>query len=356
MNPTFFRRKWLAVFLALGLLTSCGKGCGKGGPGGGAKTDALDLIPAGNNFLVSLNFKKLRNAPFFSDAIKDAPAEAKELSQNVDEALVGLTVRGPGQPPGGIMVVSGNLDEKKVVALLEDAAKKQGGEVKKETIDGHTVYLSPKDPNIGLTFLSPNQAVWGQIANLKESMALAAKKGESVRSNKELMELFNKRDANKMLWGAGIVPSTGAPVNAQPGDPMASLQGIKAFSLGIDYDKELSIDLTANSQDAAQAQNLVNLINSYKTIFGASLAAQEPMWGQVIQGAQIGNQDKSVTISLKLSEALVKQLSQKVQEKKNEKAPDGMPGMPDSGMPPPPPAPPSPTSAPSAPPAPPPAN
>lgn len=329
MNKAF-PRKLLFCVLALSLLASCGKGCKKGGESG-AQADPLDLVPAGNNLLISLNIKKLMNTPFSAEMMKDAPAEIKEISKDVNEALIALNVRGPSQPPSGLAIVNGTFDEKKIISSLEALAKKEGQELKKEPLETKTVYLSPKDPNIGLILFSPTQIVWGQMADLKAALALAGKKGDSIRNNKELMDLFNKRDSKKLLWGAGLIPASATPPPSQPGDPMAALQGLKAFSLGIDYDKDLTIDLTAQAQDAAQAQNLTNLVNSYKTIFGASLAAQQPMWGQVIQGAQIGNQDKLVTISLKLNEEVVKQLSQMAAAKKDKgpeapPAPSAMPG------------------------------
>lgn len=309
--------KFMSVFFVIALFTACGKGCQKGGPSAG-QVDPLSIIPAGNNLLIGINWKKLTGTSFFQEASKDMPAEAKEISKDVSDAVIAISMRGnPAQPPSGLAIVSGNFDEKKILGLIEEAAKKQGTtEVKKESIEGKTVYLSSKDPNIGMVFLSPTQAAWGQIATLKESLALLNKKGESVSSNKELISLYNQRDANKLLWGAAILPPPPAGQAPQAGDPMAALQGLKGFSVGIDYNnKDLSIDWTGNTQDSTQAQNLVNMVNSYKTIFGATLATQQPALGQVIQGAQITNQDKNITISLKLSDEVLKQLSQKMNEK-----------------------------------------
>ncbi len=315
--------KFMSVFFLIAALSACGKGCNKGGSPAG-QIDPLTLIPANNNLLLSINWKKLIGTPFFQDASKDMPSEAKEISKDVNEAVIAVAMRGPSQAPSGLAIVSGNFDEPKIVGLIEEAAKKQGsGEVKKENIDGKTVHLSAKDPNIGMVFLSPHQAAWGQIATLRESLALLNNKGDSVKSNKELVDLFNKRDSNKLLWGAAILPPPPAgQTPAQAGDPMAALQGLKTFSLGIDYNnKDISIDWAGNTQEASQAQNIVNLVNSYKTIFGATLAAQQPSLGQVIQGAQISNQDKTIHISLKLNEEVLKQLSQKMADKNKESAP-----------------------------------
>jgi hypothetical protein len=319
-------QKLFFILLGITLLTSCGKGCQKAG---GGKIDPLDIIPASHNLLISLNWKKLTETPFFSEVSNEMPAEAKELSKDVNDALISVSLRNPGEAPSALAFINGNLDEKKILPLLEESAKKQGGELKKESFEGKTIYLSPKDPNIGLLFLSPTQAVWGQLATLKESFTSTANKNPSVRSNKELIDLYNQRDSKKLLWGVATLPQNLANTETKSGDPMAALQGLKAFSLGIDYDKDLGISWTGHTQDAAQAQNLANLVNSYKTIFGASLAVQQPMWGQVIQGVQISNQEKSVNIALKINEPLVKQISQKIAEKSKQRAAAGAsPGLP----------------------------
>ena len=97
---------------------------------------------------------------------------------------------------------------------------------------------------------------------------------------------------------------------------MASLQGLEAFTFGIDYNKSISLDWIGNARDVTQAQNIANLFNSYKTIFGASIAAQYPQWGQVIQGAQITSKDKVVNLSLSIGEDLIQEIKQKIAEKK----------------------------------------
>src|SRR4030095_16693017 len=102
MKTLFARRKILLLLLTLTLLSACGKACQKGGGLGGltgGKTDPLDIFPAKNHFLLSINVKKLATLPIYGEMIKDAPAEAKELSTQVDDALISLNLRGPTRSP-----------------------------------------------------------------------------------------------------------------------------------------------------------------------------------------------------------------------------------------------------------------
>src|SRR4030095_8018148 len=142
------------------------------------------------------------------------------------------------------------------------------------------------------------------MADLKEALTLAKTKGPSIRTNKELMDLVEKRDSKKLLWGAGIIPPSAVEgAGNQPGSPMASLQGLKSFSVVVDYDnKDLSIDWTGNTQEPSHAQNMVILVNVYKTICGTARASQQPLWEQALQGMQITSQEKSIALGLKLSE------------------------------------------------------
>ncbi len=299
--------------MGLLLLSACGKGCNRPS---GEKSDVLGLIPASNNFLININWKKLSTTPFYQEATKDVPDEAKTVLATVDQAYLALSLKGPSEAPMGLAIVTGKFEEPKIVSLLEERAKKQGGELKKETVEGKTIYLSAKDPNIGLVFLSPTLAMWGQKSSIQESLILQSKKGESIESNKTLIDLFNKKDSEKMIWGVGVLPRPATPSNPQNPDPMASLQGLEAFTFGIDYNKSISLDWIGNARDVTQAQNIANLFNSYKTIFGASIAAQYPQWGQVIQGAQITSKDKVVNLSLSIGEDLIQEIKQKIAEKK----------------------------------------
>lgn len=307
--------RFILVLFSIFLLTSCGKGCQKGGSLKGA-SDPLNFIPANNNLLVSVNWKKLIAAPFYNDLSQKIPPEAKELTSHLDSMLIAVNVHGGAEPPAGLMIFTGSLEEKKVLPILEADAKKEGKEIKKETFENQTIYLSPKDPNIGLAFISNSQLLAGQLSSLKEALTLISKGGDSIRSNKDLVDLFTHRDTNKLIWGAATIPPS---VGQNPGqNPMSNtLQGLKAFSLTVDYDKDLAIELTGNAQDNAQAQNLANLMNSYKTIFGASLSSKDPALGQAIQGMQINNQDASLKVSLKLPRQVVEKMSKDLKEKKD---------------------------------------
>lgn len=307
--------KLILVIFSIFLLTSCSKGCQKGGTSKGA-SDPLNFIPANNNLLVSINWKKLISTPFYNDLSKKLPPEAKELTAHLESMLIAVNVRGGAEPPAGLMIFNGSLEEKKVLPILEADAKKEGKEIKKETFENQTIYLSPKDPNIGLVFVSNSQLLAGQLSSIKEALTLISKGGDSIRSNKELVDLFTHRDSSKLVWGAATIPPNVTQNGAQ--NPMSStLQGLKAFSITLDYDKDLAIELTGNAQDNAQAQNLANLMNSYKTIFGASLSSKDPALGQAIQGMQINNQDASVKVNLKIPQQVVEKMSKDLKEKKD---------------------------------------
>ncbi len=316
MKYLYFK-KLSVVLTLLVLLTACGKGCQKSSTPG-KEGDALSFIPAQYNILFGLRLKKLTPIPLFTVLTQDAPSEIQQLFSDIETAFIGLNIRGGNTPPSGLVVVTGNFDEKKLLSLLE-SQKEPNSEIKKETVEGKTLYISPKDPNIGVVFLNSQLVAWGQVSALKNALSLASKKEANIRSNKDLMDLFNKQEDKKILWGAGLIPQTPPPSTS---DAPAPLQGVKSFSLSMDYDKELSLEITANTQDGTQAQNLANLANSYKTIFSTSLAAQQPSWAQVIQNAKIENQNQALSLSLKLNEEVLKQMATLIAERKKQNKPE----------------------------------
>src|SRR3990167_9805915 len=124
-------KKSKLVFLLLSILlfTSCGKGCQKtAGLKGGE--DPFNFIPPQNNFLISINWKNFIATPFFAEFTKAMPSEAKQLSSDLDQMLVALNIQDPTKPSSGLMVFRGRIDEKKVLPILEEDAKKEGKEVK----------------------------------------------------------------------------------------------------------------------------------------------------------------------------------------------------------------------------------
>lgn len=360
---SYARWTGLAVVMTLAL-TGCGKGCTQklGGGGGGASKGAMELIPSDRNAVIGLNWKKIDSSPLGPQMKKDMPPEVVPLAQDIEDILVGVQFKGPANgEPNFVAVISGKLDSTKILAEINKQAQKDGVTLTTEDYEGVKLHLTPKDPNVAVAFLD-DKAIVGHKDAIKKSIDLSKKKGESIQSNKAVMDLVNSVDKGRMVWAVAAIPPGLIPAgDSQPGNPMASLSNMKAIDLALDYADNLVLDLgivTASESDAKQLQTMAT---SYQSLFGPSLVEKDPSFGKLLSGLTINSKGDRLVLSLKLDKATVEELSKKAPAAAFGGAPGGPPAgapmgdpMADPGMAPPPPSAPAPApeAVPPAPPAP----
>ncbi len=294
------------------LLAGCGKGCGKEGGAPSAKSSTLALIPAGNNILVGINLKKLQ-ASSLGAKIKDKiPPEMAPFVDSIEGITIALSVKGMGQEPeGAVAIVEGKLDPAKLLAQMTEQAKKDGGDVSNEEYEGVKIYSGPKDPDVGMAFVE-DVAVVGKKPTVKQVIDLSKKKGSSIESNTNLMGLLKGVDSSKMLWAVAIVPEGAIPGGSGgPGNPMGALSNIKAIDLAMDMSEKLTLDLGVIAGTAEDAKQMENMANSYKTLFGASLAQKEPKLGEVLSNLKVSSNGERVALAIEVDQSTVDELTQK---------------------------------------------
>jgi hypothetical protein len=172
-----------------------------------------------------------------------------------------------------------------------------------------------------------------------------------------MMDLINGVDRNKMIWAVSSIPPGMIPAQTEgsptgQGNPMAALSSLKAIDLALDYTDNLLINLGVITGKKEDAQQLTTMANSYKTLFGTSLATKDPTLGKVLVGLTIDAKDERVNLSLKLDKATVEELEKRAAEKQAMPMPGGEAppaGGPEAGAPAAPNAAPAAPSAPTAP-------
>jgi hypothetical protein len=103
---------------------------------------------------------------------------------------------------------------------------------------------------------------------------------------------------------------------------MGALAGLKAIDLSLDFSDNLVFDLGVITGGKDNAQQLMTMANSYKTLFGTSLAMKDPTLGKVLNGLIIDAKDERVNLSLKIDKATVEELAKKAAEKQPMPGPD----------------------------------
>ncbi len=299
-------KKWILIFLSLTLLVSCARSCSNKG----SQDQTLSLVPSHYDYLIGIDWKKLAQIPTYQERLlKKAPAEVTELLKGVQSALVALDAPEANQPPATLVLLEGSFDEKKIVSSIEEMASQKNKSLSKENFEGSTYYLSPEDPTLALCVYSPSLVLWGQIADVKEAIALAKKGGNSIRSHQELMTLFNKKNAQALVWGAGLIPPTDTKLPESA--PGAGIKTLKSFAFEATYDKDLHFQFTGNAENGTEAQKFADEINASKSSM-AMMMATNPLIGEVFQGVEIQQKDRAVTIHVQLKEALLKQIGEQI--------------------------------------------
>ncbi len=302
--------RFLFLLCSTVLIAGCGKGCADKG-GGSGKVDAgvLSLIPAQNNFLLNLDWKKLQASPLGEKLKGKVPPEAEVFMKDVDNVTLGVQAQGVGQEPETLAVISGKIDSATVLAQLSEQAKKAGVEVSSEDYEGSKLHQLPKDPSMALSFVD-NRIVVGKKEAVKASIDLSKKKGDSIEKNQALMDLVNGMDKSKMLWAVAVVPPGVIPADAGEG-PMAALAGVQALDLAIDYGNDLTLDLGIMSKTEDETKKIETMINTYKALIGASVAQKDPSVGKVLNGLTVTVNGKRLLLGLKVDKATLDEISQK---------------------------------------------
>jgi len=314
------------TFLATIALTGCGKGCGKKEGAGKVEADIFELIPVNSNVLLGMNWEKLQSSPLGDKMKKEIPADVAPMLKNIKGITIGLNAQAMGQDPDFLAIISGSLDPAAVLAQVNEEAKKKGVAVTEEEYQGIKIHSLPKDENLGLAFLEGKGLV-GQKSMVKQAIDLSKKQGESVQKNEALMNLVKGVDKSKMLWAVGVVPPNAMPAAGGPGgagNPLGALSGVEALDLAVDFGNELTVDLGIISGAEEDAKKMETMANSYKTLFGGSLAEKDPALGKILNGLAIGVNGKKLEISLKVDKATVEELSNKAA---SQGGPGGSPGM-----------------------------
>lgn len=322
-----FRFFALALVAGLGLgLAGCGKGCGKAGVG---KQEGLTLIPSDSNVVVGVNWKKVQESPMGAKLLEGVPPEAQPFLKDVDNLVLGVkaTPMG-GSPKDFVGVVSGKLDTAAMVKQMGDQAQKSGATMTDEDYEGVKIYSTSKDPDIAVAMLD-SQAVFGSKDSVKRALDLAKKKGDSVEKNKEVMDLINGLDKGKMVWAVATIPPGSIPAGGGGGmgNPLSSLESVKALDLALDYNQNLTLDLGVITGSKEDAQQMMTMANSYKTLFGGSVASKSPELGKILGGLSIDAKENKVVLALKLDQATVEDLANKAKQKQG-----AMPMGMDEGM------------------------
>ena len=340
-------RLTFGILLMALALAGCGKGCKKLEEPA-AKKESLSLIPVDSNVVIGVDWKRVQASPLGPKLNEGVPANVQPFVKDVDGVLLGMKIEGAEKDAKDFVgVINGKLDSAALLTQITEQAQKTGTTVQEQVYEGVKIYTTAKEPTFGTAFVS-GLALFGKVDSMKRAIDLSNKKGDSIEKNPVMMDLIKGVDKSKMLWAVGSIPPGVVPAGGA--GPMASLSSVKAVDLAIDYTTELTVELGILAATKEDAQQMMTMANSYKTLFGASLASKSPELGKILSSLSIDAKENKVVLALKLDQATVDELANKAKQS----APGLAPAVPmeggDAGAPPPP-MPPTTETVPAAPPA-----
>ncbi len=295
-------KKLSLFFILLFSLSACAKSCGKNS---NQKLSALDIFPEQHQLVLSFNWKKFAATDYSQSLFQKISPDLKQFSSQLETLYVSTSIRKPGEEPSSLALIEGQFDEAKILEWLTQLSKTESKELQTLIWKGKTIYISPKDPEMGMSILNKNQIIWGVLSALKQSLdVLESNKGSLAKQN-EFSTLWAKRDANKLVWGAALL------TQQDTSQALPLLQGLKHLLLNADLQNNaLAIEVAALSNSEEDAKNLSEFISSYKNIISTQA---DPFMKQLLSQLKLEQKQQEILASLNLTADQLQVFSSQVQ-------------------------------------------
>ncbi|MFZ2055315.1 MAG: DUF3352 domain-containing protein [Candidatus Aminicenantales bacterium] len=313
------------VFVLAGLM-SCSKATAP--KAGSAKaTDMLSLLPVDSKGAVVVDVHRIMQNEFVQKSIAENEDKAKydEFVQTtgIDPQqdiffFVGAMMGDIGQKePDGAGLVNLRYDKDKVLALVQ----KEGGELGQEEYSGLTVYRTAagedKKP-MSFVFMDESNILLGTDAAVRKVIDVYQKKADNIWKNENMSALLKGMNTAAMVWGGFAIPPDAMKQASSQNPMLSAFSDIRSIVLSFDYkDKNVLAEIKALSPDAAKNKQMGDALNGFKAL-GAGAAAQEPLWGELLNKIEINSAADHVKIAATLPEELIRSLGEKMKPKKPE--------------------------------------
>jgi hypothetical protein len=320
----------LAFALVLVGLMSCSKTTAP--KAGSAKaTDMLSLLPVDSKGAIIVDVHRIMQTEFAKKSIAESKDKAKydEFVQTtgIDPQqdifyFVGAMMGEIGQKePDGAGLLNLRYDQAKILAL----AQKEGGQLTQEEYSGLTIYKAEagedKKP-MSFLFLDDSNILLGSDPAVKKVVDVFQKKADNIWKNENISALLKGMNTSAMVWGGFAIPPDTMKQASSQNPMLGAFSDIRSIVLSFDYqDNSVLAEIKAMSPDPDKNKQMGDALNGFKAL-GAGAAAQEPLWGDLLNRIEISSAPEFVKISANLPEDLLKSLGEKMAPKKPETEPE----------------------------------
>ncbi|MBF0493323.1 MAG: hypothetical protein HQM15_11175 [Deltaproteobacteria bacterium] len=294
--------KKIFIFLFIFTLSACAKQCGKNP---NQKLSPLEIFPEQHRVVLLLNWKRFAATPYSEAMFQKASPELRHFSSQMEILYISTSLRRPGEEPSSLALVEGEFDIAKILEWLTQLSRDESKELQNMIWKGKTIYISPKDPDMGMSILNKNQIIWGTLTALKQSLEAVETKSGSLAGRKDFASLWAQHNPSKLIWGAALLKGQ----ESSPSFPL--LQNVNSLILNADLvAADLNVEVTANSVNEAEAKNLLDFLSSYQKLV-SSQADSIPQ--KLLSQLKLEQKQQNLLATLNISSEQLKTLASQIQ-------------------------------------------
>ncbi len=358
-------QKSFFVFLFVFLFSLTGRAGQKVGP------EFLDYVSPHYQLLAVAENKNSTKNPVIDELIdvqrnsREIPPELIAFSKQLDRVYLAFKISGKDQkpypnPPFSILILGeGKFD----TAQLPDLIRKRhpyDKEISEKILEGYKTYTFSNE-EISLSVLSQNQFLLGDTDSVKEALHLKKKGGKTIRSKKDLVENFingitshSVASTTSSFWMVGeklVInekkdQKKSKKSKDKKGDeieyiyqaPPTPFEKIRQFSLWMDYERDLNVELSGFTAKAEEAKLLEAYTRTTLDLMRQFLTKPYPEYSsgkkgkkketkaqqdrqkflkitdEIFSGLDFSQKDKQVQLKIKITEPVIKEITQQIKE------------------------------------------
>lgn len=294
-----------------------------------AQTHAAEpdkLLPSDADVVLVVNVRQILDSPVIKkyalDQLKAGIAKDERIAKPLAAAGIdplkdvdSILIAGPANQTGAdkaLIVARGRFDLDKIQTTATDVAKKTEGKLKIHKEGGLNVYEIKGDNKPGFMAFK-DESTMVASANKDYTVEIASGKA-SGRPGKGLISALDKVNGKDSIWLALVISDEMKKAMAKNPQTAAIAPKLESVTASINLTDFLLATVLIHTSDAEAAEQVKMLVNQLKPFLAVLAQANEeaaPIVNELLQNLKVESDKKAVSISLKVTEDVVKKLNPK---------------------------------------------
>jgi hypothetical protein len=289
-------------------------------PGGRVEVDPL--VPADAGFVASVNLRQILDSPMVKKHAQAAVTAALAKDSNLGKALKSagldplkdidtLTVTGVADldKPKWFAILRGRFDTDKILNLAAEHAKEHPDKLKVAREGDLTVVEFKDKPNSHFAAFADNRTLIVS-PTLPETTAVVGRVSKAPASvNKAMQAALNKVNSRDIAYFAVIITDQmKKTIKGKQKDAAELVDPVESITGGLELTDAANLEVVIHTVDEDGAALIRKKIDEFRPLLNL-LAGQEgngPAVKAILDTIKVGNDKNSVTISLSVTEDVLK--------------------------------------------------